>query len=1348
MADILSIGSSGLSAYRKSLEVTGNNIVNANTDGYTRRSAQLVGVGEASSGPTTLNASSGSGVNVDVINRATDSFVQSEMRLAQSNSAEATALSDRLSRLEKSMFSGSGDIGTLAQTFFSSMQDFATTPSSIPVRATVLQAADNLASGFRTQATTLAQESDAVVSDANDQLTQLNSLTKQLADLNSKLDQLSDTKGGSNDLLDQRDELINNIGKIATVTTSTRPSGATNIYLGDSTGSPALVDQTGAKSLAASRIDGHVQITLDPYGASTPLPSATGGTLGGIVAYDDQISMLKNQLDQLAAGFAKAVNDQHQKGVDLNGNQGGALYSPNTFTVAAAPTNKGQVSAQLDVSNVQSIGAGTYKAQFNASSGQWTITSPQTNKQVSGKDSVTIDGMTVHFVGTAANQDTFTFSPLANAAAGMHLLINDPSQLAASLPQLAEALPANSGSALMTLNSSGAPVPASSVPSIKDIFNRSLSPTGAVGVKKDGVIASVPTGANNVTLYSLGDISAATFELDLKPPVTPPPTDSVTDPSTLHSLNFGPLNLTINSTPLPSLTLFPDGVPTDPATQANPAQALADEMNRVFETVNYPATNSTTTLGDALYASVNNGAVTINALGQNNVSYAAFQVPGSTTPILANCTQRAPAGDIDVLTREGVQIAGLTSASSSILKDGAGNPINSFSPDAMTPGITTAAESVIGDATAVPPIAEVQTFDLSHVVTGPTTIKIGSQTIALSAADNTPDKVGAKIEAYFSSSNPSAPADWADKTVAYDPQTNLLSVTFANSAGKQPLLSAQIPQTETNYRNLKLVTSTSPITTTNQTTSIGRASTINFDVTPETDSPWTSPLPPYAANPGAVYSLKLAGVDHAIRLAGDAISGKNSTDIAAAMAQRVNALAPQRTIIGASVNLSQNTTTPLQITITLDGVATNVTFNRAIDPATGTYGPSGSFSVDGNPNIKVALATPDANNPSQQQIVISLPQQLTRTPPRLSIAGAGATALGLGGTVSEKIYSSGTTTQSLSDAQAALSTDFGISQNSVSITDDHHVVITNSLSNLANEVSLTPVSTSNKATRDEVAQYGFAGSDLTATVDGATLSISSAIGNDMMTGDASDLADTSASVSRIGQKLTISSTVPGQGVPEDLIVAVQGQTNGTRQIAATYPSTLTPSNPTLPDVEVEVAPNNQLKIYSLQTDSTGQLVRDANGNLIKGTLLATRNYISGEPVSYLGAQFTIDGAANVGDLFHITTDPNRTGDNRNAQALSEFATSDLFGKGSGSLQDIYTSTVGQVGSSSAAAQSAAASAQTVSDSITASYDSSTGVSLDTEAAELIKMQQAYQACAQIVSTAQELFSAILKAAGG
>jgi len=244
------------------------------------------------------------------------------------------------------------------------------------------------------------------------------------------------------------------------------------------------------------------------------------------------------------------------------------------------------------------------------------------------------------------------------------------------------------------------------------------------------------------------------------------------------------------------------------------------------------------------------------------------------------------------------------------------------------------------------------------------------------------------------------------------------------------------------------------------------------------------------------------------------------------------------------------------------------------------------------------------------------------------------------------------------------------------------------------------------------------------------------------------LADTSDSVSRVGEKVTIASTVPGQSLPEDLIVAVKGQNNGVRQVAATYPTPIQEQAPTMPDVEVDVANNNMVNIYALQTDANGQVVHDQNGNPLRGALLANRNYVSGQPINYMDAQFTIDGSAQVGDAFQITTDNNRSGDNRNATALAGIQTSDLFAPGSGSLEDIYTSTSGKIGSSASAAESAATSAKTVSDNITASYQAATGVNLDAEAAELIKMQQAYQACAQIINTAQTIFSSILKAAGG
>lgn len=1336
MADILSIGSSGLSAYRKSLEVTGNNIVNANTDGYTRRSADLSGIGQGSSGPTTIKASSGSGVEVNVVNRATDTFLQSQMRLAASNSSEATALSDRLTRLENSLVSGSGDIGKLAQTFFARMQDFSTSPSSIPVRATVIQAADDLASGFRSQANTLSQESDSVITDANSQLTQLNGLTKQLADLNSKLDQIGvDTTGASNDLLDQRDKLINQIDTIANFTTSFRPSGAVNLYLGSSTGSPPIVDVTGAKTIAASRVDGRVQLTVDPYGASTPVPSATGGTLGGILAYDDQINSLKKQLDQLATGFAQAINTQHEKGVDLNGKPGGALYSPNTFTVSAAPTNKSTVSASLDITNVQQIGPGTYTAQFNSSTALWTVTDPQNGQQSTGKDSVTIDGMKVNFIGTPESGDSFTFSPLENAAAGMHLLISDPSQLAASLPQLAQALTKNIGTALMTLNGSGQAQTQLNIPSIKDIFNQALSPDSVVGVKQDGVVASIPPGANNVTLYSLGGLSSATFKVDLKPNV------GSVDTSTINNLDLGPLAIQVNGAPLSTVTLFPNGFPNDAASQANPAQTIADEMNRVLADTPDPSDSSgQRMLGDAVFASVNNGAITINALGNNNINGAAFLLPNGRSGIIAQTTTKQPAGDIQVLTTEGIQIAGLSAAGSSLI-----TPTNGFSGQAVQPPKSVTTYATVNYDNSTTPPSEQQSIDLNNVISGPQNISIDGLTIALDKDDITPDQIGEKIVSYFQS----PPPGWSGRSVSYDPTAKKLLISISSSEGNVPPLELNIPSKNSSYRNLNIVTTTSPVSTLNTTSNDPanpRVSTVNFDVTPETDSPWTSNAPTLTPNPGAVYALKVAGLPRSVRLAGDAIVGKNSTDIAATMMLKLNALGPQRSITGSDIDLS-NSPSQLQFKITLNGQDNNVTFNRAIDPNTNQFTGGGTFTVDGNSNIKLSLVA-DPNDPTgqNQRVIVSLPQQLTTQTPQLSISSNDPTvltSLGLNGSVQESIVSSGTVAPDTTDT-TSLSSDFNLpSSANVTIASDGHVHITNVINSLLNPVNLTPVSTTTQSARDDASKFGFAGSDLTASAQGSTLTLLSSV-----TDDTVQLADTSDSVSRIGEKLTISSTIAGQTVPENLIVAVKGQVNGLRQVTATFPPPVQSPPLGMPDAEVDVISANQINIYALQTDNTGQLIRDQSGNPIKGVLLASRSYVSGEPINYMGSTFTIDGSTSVGDAFQITTDDNRSGDNRNAVALAGIETSDLFGKGSGSLEDIYTSTAGQIGASTAAAQTAASSAKTVADNISASYDSATGVSLDTEAAELIKLQQAYQACAQIVNTAQTLFASILKAAGG
>ena len=678
MADILSIGSSGLSAYRRSLEVTGNNIVNANTEGYARRDVQLQGIGDAASSPTTLRTGTGSGVTVDVIRRATDVFVQSEKRVTQSASSAATALSDRLDRLEKAMFSGDGDLGKLSQTLFSRLQDFATTPSSIAVRTTVIQSANDLADGFNIQANRLSAEANAIVSDAQSQLDDLDALTKQLADLNKQIEAVGNDRGKGNDLLDQRDKLVDGIVKIVSVTVESRPSGAVNLYMSDGTAGPQLVGPNGAKSLTASRVNGHLQITLDPYGASIPLSKIQGGTVGGIQSFDDQITSMEGQLDRLAIGFAKRVNDQHTKGADLDGKKGLAFFSTTTLSATPSKSNKGVSSATIDMGQVGALENGDYRATFSKIDNKWTIVNTASGVKAAGTDRVTIDGMTIRFTGKPSDGDTYTFSPLTNAASALRMLIEDPRQLAASLPQLAEAVTGNLSSALIEITNTGGLIDPPPAPSLSALFNQSTIPNNAIGFKKDGIVSAIPAGSGSVSLYSFGEISAATFKID------PKASTSTSNIATLSNIGTAQLRLTVNGTTTPDLTLFPsdlfpNGI-TDAASLADPAQALADEINRIL--AEHEGTN--VDLGSQIFASATNGYVTLNALGTNEISAATITGSTALSSASAAITQKSAAAEIDLVTREGIQLAGANAIPADYVKAANGFMAGAIQPEAPT----------------------------------------------------------------------------------------------------------------------------------------------------------------------------------------------------------------------------------------------------------------------------------------------------------------------------------------------------------------------------------------------------------------------------------------------------------------------------------------------------------------------------------------------------------------------------------------------------------------------------------------------------------------------------------------
>jgi len=183
-----------------------------------------------------------------------------------------------------------------------------------------------------------------------------------------------------------------------------------------------------------------------------------------------------------------------------------------------------------------------------------------------------------------------------------------------------------------------------------------------------------------------------------------------------------------------------------------------------------------------------------------------------------------------------------------------------------------------------------------------------------------------------------------------------------------------------------------------------------------------------------------------------------------------------------------------------------------------------------------------------------------------------------------------------------------------------------------------------------------------------------------------------------------------------------------RSLIASYPTDLSRSNPVTPDFTVKVVAPGKVELF----DKTS------------GVSLATRNYTVGQPIEYLGMSFTINGDASVGDTYSVLTDPTRTGDNRNAVLLGALQGKDALGANSGTFQDIYAAMSTQLSATAQAANDTSTSSQAAVASLQSAYDGKTGVSLDTEAANLLRFQQAYQASAEVINTAKALFDAIYK----
>ena len=175
------------------------------------------------------------------------------------------------------------------------------------------------------------------------------------------------------------------------------------------------------------------------------------------------------------------------------------------------------------------------------------------------------------------------------------------------------------------------------------------------------------------------------------------------------------------------------------------------------------------------------------------------------------------------------------------------------------------------------------------------------------------------------------------------------------------------------------------------------------------------------------------------------------------------------------------------------------------------------------------------------------------------------------------------------------------------------------------------------------------------------------------------------------------------------------------------------------------APNNEAAKQSLEQPFTIQFSSANQYSIVDdatGTVVATRSYSAGDEIKHKGFVIAFDGNPIAGDVFAVDSNSDGIGDNSNMLKIVALQDKELI-DGSRTLSEAYIGLVSVVGSKAALATISRDALQVVYDQAVEAKDQISGVSLDEEAAQLIRFQQAYQASAQIIQVASKLFDSIL-----
>ncbi len=323
----------GMQGQQRGMYTTSHNIANANTDGYTRQRVVLATMPAypvpSMNHPGGSGWQIGTGVFSQETRRLRDQFLDSQIRRETGSLGLWEQKQDILKQVEI-VFNEPSDTGfnTLLSQFWASWQELAKYAESSPIRTTVVETSVALAEAFNHS----AQQLETITADIEQtialKVTEINSLAQQIADLNGQIKNIVAAGDQPNDLMDQRDLLLDRLSKIIDFTVEEnvvdgKADGKINVLVND-------IDITAVdsdKKIINIFSTGSTDILLNNSGVTF-----ARGEIKGLQDAHKDVQLYLDKLDILARGLAENINAIHRQGNDLNGDPVHTDEPPNIDT--------------------------------------------------------------------------------------------------------------------------------------------------------------------------------------------------------------------------------------------------------------------------------------------------------------------------------------------------------------------------------------------------------------------------------------------------------------------------------------------------------------------------------------------------------------------------------------------------------------------------------------------------------------------------------------------------------------------------------------------------------------------------------------------------------------------------------------------------------------------------------------------------------------------------------------------------------------------------------------------------------------------------------------------------------